>query len=275
MEVVRQEVTALMLDGIQKTASFCASQCAKHVVAARREMHQRLMEQRSEFERGHGSRLQGLSPKGSGLLTPLTPTFHKSGVPPLPGMLSRSSLTPRSAAGEGTPNVPTFGFSPRIAPNLTPRSTQITGVEDVACSAHDTYIDVHDAVQTLEATTNMARSAMDAIEEAINLSVEAVHSKPSTPSGFSPWQAGRMEPNSGVRTPGESTISASAIPGTSTPATSVTTTPSMSLEHPSTKAKVDANGAKKSFIIRRKGSGSKSDHSDITIKRMFHHAAKT
>mmetsp|Transcript_50907 Transcript_50907/g.80757 ORF Transcript_50907/g.80757 Transcript_50907/m.80757 type:complete len:366 (-) Transcript_50907:26-1123(-) len=219
MEAIRQEVTTLMLDGVQKTASFCASQCAKHVVAARREMHQRLLDQRSEFERIQGVRLQGLS-SGSCSATPGSTSFamsssRKSALPTMPN--SRSSHTPRSA----TEGLPAFGSSPRITTHLTPR-THISGADEVACSAYDTYIGVHEAVQNLEDRTQLARTAMEAIEEAIKSSAVDVTSKPSSkpstpgqsakPSAagvFSQWPSGRSEPNGGnsvVRLGGATTI---------------------------------------------------------------------
>lgn len=177
MEVVRQEVTALMLDGIQKTASFCASQCAKHVVAARREMHQRLTEQKYELDRLQGGQSRvcsSLTPScvaspGSTAFSTLTPRK----APPLPGApLPKMSLTPRSATPGG------IDTSSRI--RLTPRATpRVSSADEISCSTYDTYIGVHDAVQTLEERTQMAMNAMEAIEEAINVSMGAVPASPS------------------------------------------------------------------------------------------------
>eukprot|EP00929_Paragymnodinium_shiwhaense_P054336 TRINITY_DN2722_c0_g2_i1.p1 TRINITY_DN2722_c0_g2~~TRINITY_DN2722_c0_g2_i1.p1 ORF type:complete len:560 (-),score=101.10 TRINITY_DN2722_c0_g2_i1:219-1898(-) len=54
MDTVREEILALMLDGAQKSASFCASLCAEKIVAARREMQRQRMEERRELERLYG-----------------------------------------------------------------------------------------------------------------------------------------------------------------------------------------------------------------------------
>lgn len=57
----------------------------------------------------------------------------------------------------------------------------VTGAEEIACSTYDAYIGVHDAVQTLEERTKMALNAMEAIEEAINLSVDGTNASTSVP----------------------------------------------------------------------------------------------
>lgn len=62
MEDMRQEVMSLMMDGMQRTASYCASLCAERVVAARREMTQQWSQERRELERCFGS--QSTEPLG-------------------------------------------------------------------------------------------------------------------------------------------------------------------------------------------------------------------
>ena len=63
MDSVREEILQLMQEGVQKTASYCASVCAERVVSARREMQRRWAEERRELER-----IYGLA--GSGFGTP-------------------------------------------------------------------------------------------------------------------------------------------------------------------------------------------------------------
>jgi len=295
MEVVRQEVTALMLEGVQKTASFCASQCAKHVVAARREMHQRLTEQRRDFERqgllprcrsvspaatgGTGGATSLVSPAaalctprrlcnggssggggaaerpGRGLLWPhALPHGDAEGVPSLPAVRSivhqpvgTAALTPRSfAAAAGVGHGAGAGYgnaaptpagasvllvqSPRLTPRVTPRTTGLlhggggSGGSGGGCghggaeppspealataAAYDTYIDAHDAVQTLEERTRMASRAMELIEEALKVANEA-GSRTVSDSGF---LAAVTPPQEGSRTPRGSTPRQTATP---------------------------------------------------------------
>lgn len=185
METVREEVTALMLDGVQKTASFCASQCAKHVVAARREMHQRLVEQKTEYERLHGVHFRGgMSPA----MSTGVPTYAAS-----PASTAFAMGTPRKATMPGMPPLapgapsrdtgpPASSAVPSHTPLLTRRTAPlVTGADEIACSTYDAYIGVHDAVQTLEERTQMALNAMEAIEEAISLSVDGAQNNQSVP----------------------------------------------------------------------------------------------
>lgn len=236
MEVVRQEVTALMLDGIQKTASFCASQCAKHVVAARREMHQREMHLRHEFERLHGVPFRGL--------TPGTGSAYPSGPP-------TGFATPGSIAFAGTPrkmpgipplapsNIHSYAASPAMSVftagggQLTPRQASrptsfVSGADEIACTTYDAYIGVHDAVQTLEERTAMTWKAMEAIEEAIHCSVDGAraserntpgvtpaatpgHSMPGTPGQSLKWPRNQADLKSSDSASGRVAITGSAL----------------------------------------------------------------
>jgi len=236
MEVVRQEVTALMLDGIQKTASFCASQCAKHVVAARREMHQREMHLRHEFERLHGVPFRGLTPGPS--------SAYPSGPP-------TGFATPGSTAFGGTPrkmpgvpplapsNINSYTASPAMSVftagggQLTPRQVSrpmsfVSGADEIACTTYDAYIGVHDAVQTLEERTAMTWKAMEAIEEAIHCSVDGAraserntpgvtpgatpgHSMPGTPGQSLKWPRNQLELKSSDNASGRVAITGSAL----------------------------------------------------------------
>jgi len=166
MDEVRQDVMTLMQDGLQKTASFCAHQCAKRVLAARRDMHKRLQEQKREIERAHSLKLSSLV--GSAKLSPASSVFPM-GTPrvaeafPFTGGVwtPMSQHTPRSMT--------------KATPQLTPRAMSRTsgepslGVFDTTNLAYDTYIDAHGAVQDLEEKTRQASRALDLIEEAIKV----------------------------------------------------------------------------------------------------------
>lgn len=103
MDGVREEVTALMQDGVQKTASFCASLCAERVVAARREMQRRWAEERRELERLYG-------------------------VPERPGTSSASAFPASPAARSGYPPRHRDGASEQQV--RTPRSEPPESVSD-------------------------------------------------------------------------------------------------------------------------------------------------
>lgn len=111
-------------------------------------------------------------------------------------------MAPSSLSGSayGRDNAPPPARTPSLyggahTPRLTPRMTPvISGADEIACSTYDAYIGVHDAVQTLEERTQMALNAMEAIEEAINISVDgtqANRSVPGTPGQHSTGASGR------------------------------------------------------------------------------------
>lgn len=168
MEEVRQDVLALMQEGLQKTASFCAHQCAKRVLAARREMHQRLQEQKREFERAHGVKVGSIgttarASTSTSTFPSLTPRLAEACPPRMPEGCSQGvTSTPRSLY---TPRSMT-----RVTPQLTPRISRTNGAAALdPALAHDVYIDAHLAVQELEDKTRQATRAMHLIEEAIKV----------------------------------------------------------------------------------------------------------
>lgn len=195
MEAVREEVTALMLDGVHKTASLCASTCAQHVVAARRQMHQRLK------GRNGGTTPNSMpTPTNSTGFLGLTPRQHLRALPRVAAVEARgapatASNMPRpipiytpvpgcsldqAAADDDQNDVPgAFVFAGSrgaTPPNLTPRMTPSTnGVfpDSLDSSmAYDTLVDTRDAVQSLEDKTRMASRAMELIEEAIKVATD-------------------------------------------------------------------------------------------------------
>jgi len=186
----------LMQDGVQKTASFCASLCAERVVAARREMQQRWAEERSELERAYG-----VPSKPCSAGTPGAP--RAAGVPnggasteiPLTAPQSWPDLFAQTRGfGEGRPasgSLRTAGCSAQSS------AVHLQGVFDVVSNsaskaymdplsseavAYDsTFIDAYDAVQTLEERTNMASRAMDLLDEALQAAVGASAVGPASP----------------------------------------------------------------------------------------------
>lgn len=78
MDDVQKEVTALMLESVHKTASFCASLCAERIISARRDMHRRWMEERRELERLYTAGREGVTspaPVSSASPTTTCPTL--------------------------------------------------------------------------------------------------------------------------------------------------------------------------------------------------------
>jgi len=131
MDSVRAEVTALMQEGVQKTASYCASLCAERIVAARREMQQRYAEERRELEKFYGVRVGRSSAVGA-LQVP------KDFGAPCPGSGStyrapqRSPMLTLTAPSKSVPNSP----CPRapVAP-LPPQTGRCNGVHRPASNA--------------------------------------------------------------------------------------------------------------------------------------------
>lgn len=177
MDEVRQDVMTLMQDGLQKTASFCAHQCAKRVLAARREMHQKLQEQKRDFERVHGIRLSHLG-QSSAKATPSSSVFPSftprtaEGFPPWPGGPSAHGVsnTPRSTH---TPRSFTKGTPQQLTPRSSTVGSRTNGHVFLDPSmAFDPYIDAHVAVQDLEEKTKQASRALHLIEEAIKVTTD-------------------------------------------------------------------------------------------------------
>jgi len=196
MEAVREEVTALMLDGVHKTASLCASTCAQHVVAARRQMHQRLKGRNGGTTPNsmptptNSTGFLGLTPRQHFRALPRVAPAEARGAPatastmpcpipiytPVPGC----SLEEAAANDEQNDAHGAFAFASaaQTPANLTPRMTPSTnGVFqdslDLSPSmAYDTLVDTRDAVQSLEDKTRMASRAMELIEEAIKVATD-------------------------------------------------------------------------------------------------------
>lgn len=150
----------LMQEGVQKTASYCASICAERVVSARREMQRRWAEERRELERIYG--LAPGSGAGSGFGTPSS---------------ARMNHVPRAAASRAgscnswsTPcqELPTSspqneGAAPRVQALSSSKVENDSGQQNLDSS----FIDAYDAVQTLEERNHQAARAMQLLDEAL------------------------------------------------------------------------------------------------------------
>lgn len=164
MEAVREEVTQLMLEGVQKTASYCASVCAERIVAARRDMQRRFAEERREMERlyGVGSRAAASSPV----------TVPLDLFAPWKNEAATFSPAPSVIAGAGL-----AAFTSSLVAGLDdarPDASPYNLLDDLAsAAAYDVaFVDAYDAVQTLEERTNMASRAMDLLDEALQTAVD-------------------------------------------------------------------------------------------------------
>lgn len=205
MDEIADEVKALMMDSVQKAASYCASLCAERVVAARREVQQRWVEERRELKRLNSplvppgpSTPRGLSPSpslpsilnmGVALQTspvaqklPSRPTSDHGGTPDsskasIPSMSATKDSTPRAKESPKTPiswaspGSGTFVPPPLAPPPLPPRSPRAKpssrpgGAQEEEAALE--FIDTYDAVQTLEESTIMAARAMDLLDQAL------------------------------------------------------------------------------------------------------------
>jgi len=196
MDSVREEVIALMQDGVQKTASFCASLCAERIVAARREMRKELVQERQHLqrrlaERGPGSLCtaspapSALSPASSAFpVTSLTPRRQDGGLtfgssrsafplqPWTPVSLNQPSpAASTSLAGAPPPPVALPGSSvvgsstPRAnGPLRSPPATDEPAV-DTAGHYDDAYISTYAEIQTLEERSENFKRMLESLEE--------------------------------------------------------------------------------------------------------------
>lgn len=189
MEAVREEVTALMLEGVHKTASLCASTCAQHVVAARREMHQRLrgknggMTPNSMPTPTNSTGFLGLTPRHDRALLPRVAAAETRVVPPpAPNMPCPIPIyTPVTNGRDIQSDASVFPFMAAAAhstsqmtptPQMTPSTNGVFQDSLDSSTAYDTLVDTRDAVHNLEAQTRMASRAMELIEEAIKVATD-------------------------------------------------------------------------------------------------------
>lgn len=158
MDDIRREIMTEMQDSLQRSAAACAQLCAKRIVGARREMHQRFQEQKLDIERLHGIKISSnASAASTAKATPTSKAFP---------MLSRSN-TPRSAQ---TPRSAVELPRRKVASASTPRTMARAADFD---SAYVNYIEAHSACQDLEDKTRQAKTALDLIEQAINVTSTA------------------------------------------------------------------------------------------------------
>ncbi|CAE7025018.1 unnamed protein product [Symbiodinium natans] len=172
MDAVRQEVMQLMQEGVQKTASYCASLCAERIVTARREMQRRWAEERRELER-----LYGLPPNSCGAGTPMSSSARCSGT-------SRMALAPASRAGSVHSSGTHEGFQPASSqqaggaqsssfPSKAGLKASRASDEHLQHNLDSTFIDAYDAVQTLEERNQQAARAMQLLDEALRAAESA------------------------------------------------------------------------------------------------------
>jgi len=219
MDTVREEVMALMQEGMQKTASFCASLCAERIVAARRDMQRRFEEERRELERLVGTAdkqnaapTSPTVPVGFPTHSPPKPDAHASALPPTrtlplvyqPDASPGSVKTIRTGPAAGSWTGPSMGplmaltacaqtplpAEPRAAGSTVAGAAPLSGVSfggasnvngTVGVESYDaSFIDAYDAVQTLEERTSMAARAMDLLDEALQAAAEATSSRPQS-----------------------------------------------------------------------------------------------
>eukprot|EP00811_Abedinium_folium_P002910 NODE_12679_length_1210_cov_1.639889.p1 GENE.NODE_12679_length_1210_cov_1.639889~~NODE_12679_length_1210_cov_1.639889.p1 ORF type:complete len:308 (-),score=50.46 NODE_12679_length_1210_cov_1.639889:286-1209(-) len=147
MDHVREEVAALMVEAVQKAASYCAKACAESIIVARSELQRSCTEERKELQRLYG----------------LRPRSVDDGTTP-PQSFSASQNTEDASALQMSLQT--------AAERISDGAAWTDGPLDhgIASAAYDSaYIDAHDAVQTLEERTHMASRAMELIEEALQI----------------------------------------------------------------------------------------------------------
>lgn len=180
----------LMQEGVQKTASYCASICAERVVSARREMQRRWAEERRELERIYG--LAPGSGAGSGFGTPSS---------------ARMNHVPRAVASRAgscnswsTPCQELPASSPQNE-GAAPRALSSSKVEDDSGQQNldSSFIDAYDAVQTLEERNHQAARAMQLLDEALK-AAETAGCGNHSHSGQHPMDV-RPSPMDPVRSP--------------------------------------------------------------------------
>lgn len=150
----------LMQEGVQKTASYCASICAERVVSARREMQRRWAEERRELERIYG--LAPGSGAGSGFGTPSSARMNHAprAAPASRAGSCNSWSTPCQELPTSSPQ--NEGAAPR-ALSSSKLEVDDSGQQNLDSS----FIDAYDAVQTLEERNHQAARAMQLLDEAL------------------------------------------------------------------------------------------------------------
>lgn len=197
MDSVREEVIALMQDGVQKTASFCASLCAERIVAARREMRKELVQERQHLqrrlsERGPGSMCSASPAPTSHTLSPASSAFPITGVSLTPrrqdggptfGSASRIFPLPRTPVPVASPAVQSMAGAPPPPVTLmgsahganTPRTngpsrphaeeTPVDSSAGTAAHYDDAYISTYAEIQTLEERSQSFKRMLESLEE--------------------------------------------------------------------------------------------------------------
>lgn len=163
MEMVHREVLVLMQDAIERTASFCATQCVKHVLQAHIDINKRLSEKEMEEKKGSAKAFFATS------LNCLS--AHKKDVACANTM---RFLTPRAGCDQvfpfkandesHTPKSPQVAHTPRtvMRSSTTPRESRTPRIEPILSSARDHTV----------ATTNPSlnwEEATDQIEDDIDV----------------------------------------------------------------------------------------------------------
>lgn len=192
MDSVREEIMQLMQEGVQKTASYCASICAERVVAARREMQRRWAEERRELER-----VYGLAP-GSGFGTPSSARLNSA-----PRMVSRPSSRPGSCHSWSTPCQELPSSSPQNEGAVV-HAQSSSKADDHERHLDSSFIDAYDAVQTLEERNQQAARAMQLLDEALRAAENAgceKHAFGGPPVPGSTWHADILRPSQDLRKP--------------------------------------------------------------------------
>lgn len=205
MDAVRQEITALLLDGVQRSASYCASLCAERIIAARRQVHRQFadaenMQRPTVKPLGRKAKAAARAPRAPLVRIP-TPSpershGHRQARSPGAAPKQRASQSPGPAPKQKSPQPPAGTWEPVPAASsvslrqpMFPRRATSQGpslLESWIVSAETSddehapapvstpspsydavFIDTYDAVSALEERTAMAMEAMDRLDDVL------------------------------------------------------------------------------------------------------------
>jgi len=161
-----------MQEGVQKTASYCASLCAERIVAARREMQRRWAEERRELER-----IYGIPPSGHAMAAASSTSTSPSRLA-MPSSGPSSWMPPASRGSAEIRPASERCRAMQVSPTQTNQSpAPVEGKQPVHEASYDsTFIDAYDAVQSLEERNHQAARAMELLDEALQAACESAGS---------------------------------------------------------------------------------------------------
>lgn len=209
MENLRNEILGLLLEGVQRSASYCASLCAERIIAARRQVLRQRTDAENVFPQRQQTSRKASERKAKAGAAPKAPRAPLGRVV-TPSPPKRAAARPKAASPAGEAEAPLrsprlpggiWTQTPRISPRR-PRSEQsrdslleswivsAEGSQDefpappvsTPSPSYDAvFIDTYDAVSALEERTALAMEAMDRLDDVLNTPLSSSRERSVSP----------------------------------------------------------------------------------------------